>query len=130
MLVMAPRFVVLLHESPRGVHWDLMLETGDRLATWDVTPVCEPDALNRLESFRCRAVRLPDHRVAYLDYEGPVSGNRGNVRQLDAGSFETLGPNHYRLSGRFFRGILTAEDSETLIFQLETQETPSCETPS
>ena len=26
--------------------------------------------------------RLPDHRAHYLDYEGPVLGNRGEVRRL------------------------------------------------
>ncbi|GAB5404991.1 MAG: hypothetical protein Aurels2KO_32220 [Aureliella sp.] len=35
------------------------------------------------------AVRLPDHRKKYLDYEGPVSGNRGSVRAVARG-FATL----------------------------------------
>jgi hypothetical protein len=30
--------------------------------------------------------RLPDHRPLYLDYEGPVSGNRGSVRREAAGT--------------------------------------------
>lgn len=34
------------------------------------------------------AERLPDHRVDYLDYEGPVSQNRGNVRRLLGGTVE------------------------------------------
>jgi len=32
------------------------------------------------------AVRIGDHRLHYLDYEGPVSGNRGQVRRADRGS--------------------------------------------
>lgn len=33
---------------------------------------------------------LPDHRLFYLDYEGPVSGNRGVVTQWDKGIFEWI----------------------------------------
>lgn len=106
-----------------------MLETGERLTTWDVPPACGTDALDRLESFRCRALRLPDHRAMYLEYEGPISEGRGSVRRLDAGTFETLEPNRYRLSGRFFRGVLSVEpsaeeESTSLFFQLETNTNP------
>ncbi|MEL7483478.1 MAG: hypothetical protein AAFN41_03895 [Planctomycetota bacterium] len=34
---------------------------------------------------RFAAVLLGDHRRAYLDYEGPVSGDRGRVEQLATG---------------------------------------------
>lgn len=34
------------------------------------------------------AERLADHRLAYLDYEGPVSGGRGEVAQRDHGLFD------------------------------------------
>ena len=34
------------------------------------------------------AEQLPDHRIEYLAYEGPISKNRGEVSQWDAGSFE------------------------------------------
>jgi hypothetical protein len=34
-----------------------------------------------------RAQASFDHRPAYLDYEGPVSGGRGTVTRWDAGSF-------------------------------------------
>ena len=43
---------------------------------------------------RCRGQARPvdaeasfDHRLVYLDYEGPVSGDRGRVRRVDAGTF-------------------------------------------
>ncbi len=114
-----PRFVVLLHESSRNTHWDLMLETSDQLTTWEIPPACKPDALGLLESFCCRVTPLPDHRIAYLDYEGPVSRNRGTVRRLDVGIYEVLEPNRFRLFGHFFRGILTMTDSETIVFQRE-----------
>lgn len=76
-----PRFVVLEHQSPRGVHWDFMLQMEEALATWALPE--PPDADGPLE-----AERLADHRLAYLDYEGPVSGDRGRVVRWDHGIFE------------------------------------------
>ena len=76
-----PRFVVLEHDSPRGRHWDLMLERGQVLATWALAQ--PPDADGPLA-----ARRLFDHRLAYLDYEGPVSGRRGRVSCWDRGTCE------------------------------------------
>lgn len=33
---------------------------------------------------------LAEHRRAYLEYEGPVSGNRGAVRRVAGGSYKVL----------------------------------------
>jgi len=77
-----PRFVVLEHDHP-FLHWDFMLEAGDVLLTWRLS---SPPAPQRTVS----AERIGDHRRAYLDYEGPVSGGRGNVTRWDGGSFEWL----------------------------------------
>ena len=80
-----PRFVILRHEPPPGrerpLHWDLMLESGDVLRTW---ALAEPPAVERTIA----AETLADHRTSYLDYEGPVSGNRGAVSRWDAGTFQ------------------------------------------
>jgi len=90
------RFVILLHETPpaaaRATHWDFMLETGNVLRTWALSE--EPRIGRRIE-----AVALPDHRLAYLDYEGPVSGNRGTVTRWDAGQYsvEQEAPEHLTL---------------------------------
>jgi hypothetical protein len=74
-----PRFVILEHDWPH-LHWDLMLEDGPRLRTWRLAqpprPACD-----------VQAEAIGDHRLDYLDYEGPVSGNRGSVRRWDAGAF-------------------------------------------
>lgn len=82
-----PRFVILLHEMPpeseRPTHWDLMLEAGGALRTWALDE--EPRATATIA-----ALQLADHRLAYLDYEGPVSGNRGAVTRVAAGSYELL----------------------------------------
>ena len=82
-----PRFVILRHEfsqsQQRDTHWDLMLEQQGALRTWALAS--EPDAETEIA-----AEALPDHRLAYLAYEGPVSGNRGSVTRWDAGEYEPL----------------------------------------
>jgi hypothetical protein len=74
-----PRYVILEHDHPY-LHWDLMLELDGVLRTWRLlrTPV--------------RAKKIPaepigDHRLMYLDYEGPVDRNRGAVTRWDAGDY-------------------------------------------
>jgi len=76
-----PRFVILQHDGPEGLHWDFMLETGSSLATWAL-----PQAPGSAERTAARA--LPEHRLAYLDYEGPVSGGRGTVTRWDEGTYQ------------------------------------------
>lgn len=55
-----------------------MVEHGDALRTWALE---EEPAIDR----PIDAERLDDHRLAYLDYEGPVSGDRGSVTRWDRG---------------------------------------------
>ena len=76
------RFVVLQH-AHRGVHWDFMLQHGDALRTWALEG--PPDAPRPIA-----AKPLADHRLAYLDYEGPLSGDRGSVSRWDAGTYELV----------------------------------------
>lgn len=93
------RFVLLRHDCPAdyrdGPHWDWMLERADddaehRLATWSLLDLPEAWAallgLPPTGGESVEATRLPDHRAAYLDYEGPVSGGRGEVRRLAGGA--------------------------------------------
>lgn len=76
------RFVVLFHTHPvDGDHYDLMFEDGPALATWRVPR--PPEQTTRDAPLACN--RIGDHRRDYLDYEGPVSGNRGFVKRHDAG---------------------------------------------
>lgn len=90
-----PRFVLLRHECPPGYvrpsHWDLMLESGGALRTW---------ALLELPA-RGRAVEaeaLGDHRLAYLEIEGELSGGRGTVNRDDAGTYEIMAESEKRLT--------------------------------
>jgi DNA polymerase Ligase (LigD) len=76
------RFVLLEHNW-NGVHWDFMLEAGETLRTWAIDA---PIVAGR--DLPARA--LGNHRKSYLDYEGAISGNRGKVRRLDAGTYRVL----------------------------------------
>lgn len=90
------RFVVLEHRW-NGVHWDFMLEHGRSLRTWAID---EPI----VAGVELPARALPDHRIAYLDYEGPISGDRGSVTRVDEGLYVpiewTADRVRARLSGR------------------------------
>lgn len=54
------------------------------------------------------AHQIGDHRKAYLDYEGPLSGDRGAVSRLDRGTYETIerAPDRWliNLDGNLCRG--------------------------
>ncbi len=99
-----PRFALLSHDWP-APHLDLLLEAGPVLRAWRLWG--EPGAAP------VRAEPNADHRLLYLDYEGPVSGGRGAVARRDAGTFEWIedGPGRVvvelrgaKLTGRFALG--------------------------
>jgi len=102
---MPARFVILHHTGCGGEHWDFMIERDGVLLTWQLlAQPTDPGALPIV------AKRIGDHRLAYLDYEGPVSGDRGQVRRVDAGTaeFEDFTASYCavilrgeRISGRF-----------------------------
>jgi hypothetical protein len=102
-----PRFVLLEHDHPHR-HWDLLLEAGSILRSWRLSaPPGSADVI--------LVEPTPDHRLLYLDYEGPVSGDRGSVRRWDAGTFEWDQDSELRigvrLSGQRLRGLLLIEAS-------------------
>ena len=74
------RFVILIHDHPH-LHWDFMLETSGVLKTWRLAEEPRTGATTA-------ATVLPDHRIEYLEYEGPVSHNRGTVTRFDAGTYQ------------------------------------------
>jgi hypothetical protein len=84
-------WVLVRHDTPDGLwHFDWMLDPGP-----DHPAQHTPDV--RLITFRLRehpkdyhdspVERLPEHRIHYLTYEGPLSGNRGQVRRIDEGTW-------------------------------------------
>ena len=103
-----PRFVILRHELPgpqRGpVHWDFMLQQGETLRTWALAEL--PSA-----GLEIPTEALADHRLAYLDYEGPVSGDRGSVSRWDCGEYELLVDRPGKLVVQLHGGRLTGKAS-------------------
>jgi XTP/dITP diphosphohydrolase len=77
-----PRFAILIHDRPGGLHYDFLLEQGDVLKTWALPQEPAPGL-----EIACAA--LADHRPLYLDYEGPISDGRGTVARWDRGTFRT-----------------------------------------
>ena len=67
-----------LLRSAAGRGPKLATSTGHDLAQAALTPPSLP----------IPARRIGDHRKAYLDYEGSLSRNRGDVRRVDEGSIE------------------------------------------
>lgn len=106
------RFVILRHETAVGgaeaaegiastCHWDFMIEVEGALWTWAL-------AQDPRGSTTSEARRLPDHREAYLEYEGPLTDGRGTVSRVDWGRFTWLARQDalvvVQLDGRRFHG--------------------------
>ena len=129
------RFVLLYHVCPAGYvrpsHWDLMLEVREVLRTWALVELpCEwhaaqiatsridPTCPTPAASDAVEAEQLGHHRRSYLDYEGPVSGDRGHVHRIDSGTYrgESTSPQIWRLTlhGNIVRGgIVLEQESAT-----------------
>lgn len=90
-----------------------MLEAGEVLRTWRLL---EEPGMGKVIA----AEPLGDHRKIYLDYEGPLSGDRGRVRRWDAGTMEWLADTAervvVRLEGARIRGQATMAEGT---FQLD-----------
>lgn len=79
-------------EAARPSHWDLMVENGDSLLTWELETL--PEAVTGGQPLPWLARRLPDHRYVYLDYEGMLSGGRGQVARVAGGMADVLSDRH------------------------------------
>lgn len=124
-----PRFAVLRHDSPRDLHWDFFFETGERLKTWAASfPPAAGDEVT------CR--ELGEHRKVYLDYQGPISGDRGTVIRWDRGEFRIEKQASdcfiFEVEGQWLRGRLTfrraGEDADDwrLLFEPAMQLANKC----
>ncbi len=106
-----PRFVLLTHDHP-FVHWDLLVQRGEVLRSWRLLE--SPDRWrSAADSMVLSAEAIADHRLMYIDYEGPVSRERGSVARWDHGHVEWLVDSEstvrLRLSGSQLVGELTLD---------------------
>ena len=93
------RFVILMHNHP-FLHWDFLVEGAESASTWRL--MREP-CLNE----PILAEPIADHRLMYLEYEGPVSGNRGQVVRT--------------LSGVVTSDTFGSDDAPSRVFELAQQ---------
>ncbi|UCD29228.1 MAG: hypothetical protein JSV03_01735 [Planctomycetota bacterium] len=99
--------MILRHETSGAVHWDFMFDMGELLATWQFRQ--DPCTLEESDvSSPLQVRRLKDHRRDYLEYQGPISGDRGHVTRVLQGEYELVdrqpGSWTFRLAGGGFRG--------------------------
>lgn len=99
-----PQFVLLFHNHPEP-HYDLMLEEENHLQTWRLS--------KNLNANLFIAERIQDHRMDYLDYEGPISGDRGSVKRIDRGTYKISAWTEefilLELDGQSFKGDLNLD---------------------
>jgi bifunctional non-homologous end joining protein LigD len=107
----AHRFVIQKHEATR-LHYDFRLELDGTLKSWAV-PKGPPFAHGE----KRMAVRVEDHPVSYIDFEGTIPQGQyggGTVMVWDKGTFEPLtkhplkdlekGKLHFTLRGQKLNG--------------------------
>ncbi len=83
------KFVVQRHTSSGSpAHWDLMFEAGAALETYRVD--ASPQEWSNQPA---KAVRIFDHSLKFLTYEGPVNQGRGSVQIADSGTYKVVAEN-------------------------------------
>ncbi|MGA2093358.1 MAG: DNA polymerase ligase N-terminal domain-containing protein [Sedimentisphaerales bacterium] len=99
------KFVVQRHERQNEpTHWDLMLETGYFLETYRIGEPPEQWGSNPIE-----AVRIFDHPLKFLTYEGSVNKGKGSVKIADSGTYNVLSQNKTLLTLEIAGAILKGE---------------------
>ena len=100
------RFVIQEHRTAADVHWDFMLEQGPNLQTYrlDKPP-------NQILHAPANALKIFDHSLKFLTYQGPVNKGRGSVHIIEAGTYKITRQqqNHIELNlkAQTLKGIFT-----------------------
>ncbi len=127
------RFALLWHAMPdsadRASHCDLLLEQGAVCLTWALQlSEAEIIALGKKDNRKVRppihARRLKDHRLLYLDYEGPIRGNRGSVACLVRGNCHWIEATDTKVRVRLSGSSLSTSQNwkSTLVLQQNESE--------
>jgi DNA ligase D-like protein (predicted 3'-phosphoesterase) len=100
------KFVIQEHSSGQNIHWDFMLQIGDVLQTYrlDKSP-------QELANISANAIKIFDHPLKFLTYEGPVNKGRGRVSIADSGTYRILNQSddciELDLKGKILKGSFT-----------------------
>ncbi|HMP04137.1 MAG TPA: DNA polymerase ligase N-terminal domain-containing protein [Gemmatales bacterium] len=114
------RFVILAHDWPTP-HYDFLLEAEGCLKAWRLATPPLPHTDQHVEAGS-------DHRLVYLDYEGPVSGGRGTVTRWDHGTYTgqlAPPPLTLQLAGARLRGLVRLEPQAGSTWRLRWQPDPA-----
>jgi hypothetical protein len=83
--------VLLRHDLPdKTWHVDWMLARDSQAKEALITFRLDRPLFELARGMHLEAKRIADHRPAYLDYQGPVSGNRGTVSRLGEGRITSV----------------------------------------
>jgi len=105
------RFVIQRHtRDGERPHWDLMLERGEVLETYRVSLPPEDWGVKPVE-----AVRIFDHPLKFLSYEGSVNKGAGRVEIADAGTYRLITQNEAQQQLSFSGNLLRGEIQLCLI---------------
>ena len=103
------RTVVLRHDLPDGSHhYDWMLDLPSVSVDGLVTFRLDQSLLLIENDSEQRLTRIADHRRRYIEYEGPVSNDRGSVQRIAAGEikqFDMTSDCNWRLRIRWGDGL-------------------------
>jgi len=113
----AKKFVIQKHSRADDIHWDLMLQTGEMLETYRLE--LPPEKLLLMSS---AALKIFDHPLKFLTYEGSVNSGKGNVEIADSGTYQFLSEAENRkemqISGEILKGefVLTRVKNDKWLF--------------
>ena len=100
------KFVIQKHTKADDTHWDLMLQAGSVLQTWRLD--CPP---KKLQGQTITAIKIFDHPLKFLTYEGSVNDGKGQVEIVDSGTYKLLAKNpefkELKFKGKILKGIFT-----------------------
>jgi hypothetical protein len=115
------QFVIQEHTRNGDIHWDLMLEQSGSLRTFrlDTPP-------GQLLTKPARAVKIANHDLRFLTYQGPVNKGAGNVRIVESGTYsaanQTPGRIELKLNGTtFIKGCFLLEQIENDNWKLSSE---------
>ena len=100
------RFVIQKHTAGTDVHWDFMLEWGQTLQTYRLDK-----APGEILHTSANAVKIFNHSLKFLTYQGPVNKGQGSIRIIEAGTYQIIHQARNRielnLNGQILKGKFT-----------------------
>ncbi len=99
------KYVVHKHQKEaEPVHWDLMLETYNLLETYRLNLPPE-----EWEKTKTEAVKIFDHPLKFLTYQGIVNKGKGIVAITDCGTYRLVNKDENQIQISFSGKLLKGE---------------------